>query len=247
MAKSPRSGKGGGGRAPKVRVRTAKGRRIGSTRWLERQLNDPYVRAARDEGYRSRAAYKLLELDERHRLLKRGLNVLDLGAAPGGWSQVVAAKIGAGEAGGGRLLSVDIQEMEAVPGGEVLIGDIFDDVIVARIRGTFPGGVDLVLSDMAPSATGHKTTDHLRIIGLVEGAALLAEEILVPGGGFVAKVWQGGADTELLAHLKRCFRQVRHVKPPASRKESAEIYLLASGFRGTAGAEAESPLSRGEA
>lgn len=234
MAKPSRSGKAGGGRAAKVRVRTAKGRRLGSTRWLERQLNDPYVRAAQAEGFRSRAAYKLLELDERHRLLRRGLNVLDLGAAPGGWSQVASARIGAGEAGGGRLLSLDIQEMPAVPGAEVLIGDVFEEAVVAKIRATFPDGVDLVLSDMAPSATGHKATDHLRIIALVEAAALLAEEILAPGGSFIAKVWQGGTETALLAHLKRRFRQVRHVKPPASRKESAEIYLLASGFRGEA-------------
>ncbi len=232
MAKSPRSTSASGRGASKVRVRTARGRKVGSTRWLERQLNDPYVRAARVEGYRSRAAFKLLELDEKHRLLRRGLNVLDLGAAPGGWSQIAAPRIGAGEAGGGRLLSLDILDMPAVPGGDVLIGDIFEDDVIAEVRRRFPAGVDLVLSDMAPSATGHKATDHLRILALVEAAALLAEELLAPGGTFIAKVWQGGTESDLLAHLKRCFRQVRHVKPPASRKESAEIYLLATGFRG---------------
>ncbi len=232
MAKSPRSPSAGGRGAPKVRVRTARGRRVGSTRWLERQLNDPYVRAARTEGYRSRAAFKLLELDEKHRLLRRGMSVLDLGAAPGGWSQVAAGRIGVGETGGGQLLSLDILDMPAVPGGDVLIGDIFDEAVIAEVRRRFPASVDLVLSDMAPSATGHKTTDHLRIIGLVEAAAHLAEELLAPGGTFIAKVWQGGTESDLLAHLKRCFRQVRHVKPPASRKESAEIYLLATGFRG---------------
>ena len=238
MAKSSQLG-GGAGRAPKIKVKTAKGRSAGSTRWLERQLNDPYVRAAQDAGYRSRAAYKLLELNQRYSLLARGRKVLDLGAAPGGWSQVAAAAIGAGEAGGGHLLSLDIQEMTAVPGAEVLLGDIFDPATTRTILEAFPDRVDLVLSDMAPSTTGHRATDHLRIVALVEAAAALAADVLAEGGGFVAKVWQGGTEAELLADLKRSFRQVRHVKPPASRKESAEIYLLATGFRGDAGGRGE--------
>jgi len=211
-------------------VLTAKRRSGSSTRWLARQLNDPYVHAARREGWRSRAAYKLLELDERLGLLKPGQAVVDLGAAPGGWSQVAARAVGER----GCVVAVDLLAMEPLPGVAVLLLDMTDPAADIQVRDALGGPADLVLSDMAPAATGHRATDHLRIVGLVEAAADFAIGVLRPGGGFVAKVWQGGADGQLLARLKRAFAQVRHVKPPASRKESAEVYLVASGFRGEA-------------
>ncbi len=224
-----------GGRSLKTRVETAKGRRLSSTRWLQRQLNDPYVQAAQRDGYRSRAAYKLTELDDRFGLLKPGRRVLDLGAAPGGWSQVAAARVGPGTGKRGRVLAVDIVEMEPIPGVEILRLDFTQEGADTAVRDALGGPVDVVLSDMAAPATGHKATDHLRIVHLCELALALAEEVLAPGGAFVAKVLQGGAEAELLAHMKRLFGTVRHVKPAASRKESAETYVVATGFRGARG------------
>ena len=213
------------GRDLTVRVKTAKGRKSSSTRWLQRQLNDPYVAQARRDGYRSRAAYKLLELNDRFNLLRKGMRVLDLGAAPGGWTQVAVAETG------GEIVALDILEMEDIPGAAVLQGDIHDEDAPARITGALGGRADLVLSDMAPPLSGHAGTDHLRTMALVEAAYDLALGVLAPGGGFVAKVFQGGTEARLLADMKRRFASVRHAKPPASRAESAEIYVVATGFR----------------
>jgi 23S rRNA (uridine2552-2'-O)-methyltransferase len=226
-----------GGRALKTRVKTARKRSLASTLWLERQLNDPYVAQAKREGYRSRAAYKLLEIDEKYRLLKPGLRIVDLGAAPGGWSQVVAAKTGS-HTGKGRVIAIDLLEMDAVEGVEFRRMDFHDAEAPARLREWLGGSVDGVLSDMAANATGHRKTDQLRIVGLVELAADFACEVLAPGGFFLAKVLQGGAEGELLARLKREFAVIRHVKPKASRADSAELYLLATGFRGQGGRSA---------
>jgi 23S rRNA (uridine2552-2'-O)-methyltransferase len=228
------SARDGAGRRLHERVKTAKRRSASSARWLERQLNDPYVRAAQREGLRSRAAFKLIELDDRYRLLKPGLAVLDLGAAPGGWTQVAVARVRAGAPGGGRVVAMDLEEMGAVAGAEVLRGDIRDPATPAALRHALGRPADLVLSDMAPAASGHRDTDHLRILALVEAAAELALALLAPGGGFVAKVWQGGTEAELLALLKRRFKGVRHAKPAASRAESAEVYLVCTGFRAEA-------------
>jgi 23S rRNA (uridine2552-2'-O)-methyltransferase len=227
---------GGSGRTGriKVRVRTAKRRSTSSTRWLERQLNDPYVEKARAEGYRSRAAYKLIELDDRFHLLKPGARVVDLGAAPGGWSQVAAARVGS--AGGkGRVVAIDILEMDAIPGVEVLHLDFLDDAAPERLTAALGGPADVVLSDMAPATTGHRQTDHMRIMALCEAALDFARQVLAPGGSFLAKVLRGGTEGALLADMKRDFAAVRHVKPPASRADSAELYVLATGFRGGAG------------
>lgn len=227
-----RGGRGRGGqRELGVRVKTARRRSNSSARWLERQLNDPYVQAAKREGYRSRAAYKLLEIDDKYHLLKQGARVVDLGAAPGGWTQVAVERTGAGE-GQGRVVGLDLLAMDTIPGAVLLEMDFMDDDAPARLREALGGPADIVLSDMAPSATGHKPTDHLRIVGLCEAAYWFALEVLAEGGSFCAKVWQGGAESELLAGMKRHFRTVRHVKPAASRKESAEMYVLATGFRG---------------
>ena len=215
-----------------MRVRTAKGRPAASTRWLARQLNDPYVRAARAAGYRSRAAYKLAEIDDRHGLLRPGRRVLDLGAAPGGWTQVAVERVRPAETGG-RVVAVDRVPIEAIAGALILALDVGADDAGARLATALGGPADLVLSDMAPAATGHAGTDHLRLAALVERAAALAEAVLGPGGDFVAKVSRGGTEGALLAALKRRFRSVRHVKPPASRADSAEMYLVARGFRGT--------------
>lgn len=211
-------------------MKSAKGRKTSSTLWLKRQLNDPYVAAAQKEGYRSRSAYKLIELDDRFGLFKRGARVVDLGAAPGGWSQVAAARVGAAE-GKGKLVALDVEAMEPIAGITTLVGDVCESQAGKRIRDELEGAADIVLSDMAPAATGHRPTDHIRIVALAEEALALAEEVLVPGGAFVVKVLQGGAEPSLLAKLKRRFAKVRHVKPKASRKESAELYLVAQGFR----------------
>jgi 23S rRNA (uridine2552-2'-O)-methyltransferase len=229
-----RSGEGGS-RKLAVRVRTAKGRKIASTRWLQRQLNDPYVEEAKRRGYRSRAAFKLAEIDDKHRLLRPGMVVVDLGAAPGGWSQVAAQRIKL-IAGKGRVIAVDLSEMEPIAGVTQLALDMTDPEAPDRIREALEGRkADLVLSDMHASATGHKSTDHLRIMALVEAALDLAENSLAPGGAFLCKVLQGGASKELVARLNRSFVKVRHVKPKASRAESAEMYVLATGFHGRAG------------
>jgi 23S rRNA (uridine2552-2'-O)-methyltransferase len=220
----------GGGRDLKVRLRTGKGRSLAQRLWLERQLNDPYVARAKREGLRSRAAYKLIEMDDKHRFLKAGGRVVDLGAAPGGWSQIAAKRVGAGE-GRGRVVAIDILEMQPVAGVEVLHLDFLDANAPDRLREKLGGPADVVLSDMAANATGHRKTDHLKIMALAEAAALFAREVLAPGGTFLCKVLQGGTEGALLADLKRDFATVRHVKPAASRADSAELYVLASGFR----------------
>lgn len=215
----------------KVRVKTSKGRKIGSTLWLQRQLNDPYVARARAEGYRSRAAYKLLELDERYKLLRKGMHVVDLGAAPGGWSQVAAKAIGSTDEHP-LVVGIDYLEMDPIPGVVLLKQDFTDDGAPAALIAAMGGRkADLVLSDMAAPTTGHRPTDHLRIVHLVEIAADFAVEVLAPGGVFVAKVFQGGTEHELLALLKRHFASTFHAKPPSSRSGSAETYLVAKGFR----------------
>ncbi len=234
MAKASKSGgKGGKGtRELSVRVKTARGRKPSSTKWLQRQLNDPYVAAAQRDGYRSRAAYKLVEIDDKLHFLKPGRCVVDLGAAPGGWSQVASKRIRT-EHGGGHLVAIDINHMDAVAGAHFLQVDFMDEEAPDQIRTLIGGkGVDVVLSDMAAPATGHRQTDHLRIMGLCEAALEFAREILEPGGVFVAKVLAGGTEHTLLADMKRDFKTVKHVKPKASRADSAEMYVVASGYRG---------------
>jgi 23S rRNA (uridine2552-2'-O)-methyltransferase len=221
------------GRSLKTRVKTARKRTLSSTLWLERQLNDPYVAQARREGWRSRAAYKLIEMDERYRLLKPGMKALDLGAAPGGWSQVAAKRVKS-EEGGGRVVGIDLLDVDHIPGVEFTIMDFLEPDAPERLKAMLGGPADAVMSDMAANATGHRQTDHLRIVALAEMAAEFACEVLAPGGFFVAKVLQGGTEGHLLAKLKRDFAVVRHVKPAASRKDSAELYVLATGFRGGA-------------
>jgi 23S rRNA (uridine2552-2'-O)-methyltransferase len=218
---------GPAGRNLTVTVRTARRRDAASTRWLERQLNDPYVQAAKAQGFRSRAAFKLAELDDRFGLIRRGARVLDLGAAPGGWTQVAVARAGPS----GRVVGVDILPAEPVAGATMLQGDLTDPAVAARAVAALGGPADLVLSDMAPNTVGHAATDHLRIMALAEVGADVALAVLAPGGGFVCKVFQGGSEKALLATLKRHFREVRHAKPPASRKDSAETYVVARGFR----------------
>jgi len=226
---SDRRGAGAGLRGElKQRVKTGRGRTASQKRWLERQLNDPYVARAKREGYRSRAAFKLIEIDERFKLLKPGQRIVDLGAAPGGWSQVAAKIVG----GTGRIVGIDLLEIEPMVGVEFITLDFLDPTAPEILTGLLGGPADLVLSDMAANTTGHKQTDHLRIIGLAETAAEFAREILAPGGTYLAKVFQGGTEGTLLADLKRDFATVRHVKPNASRADSSELYVLASGYRG---------------
>jgi 23S rRNA (uridine2552-2'-O)-methyltransferase len=222
-------GKGSGSRALKVRVKSGKGRKLSSKLWLERQLNDPYVARAKREGFRSRAAYKLIEIDDKARILKKGARVVDLGAAPGGWSQVAAKRVGAPEPG--KVVAIDVLPMEPVAGVDFMQLDFLDHDAPQRLKAMLGGPADVVLSDMAANATGHARTDHLKIMALVEIAAEFAREVLAPGGTFLAKVLQGGTEAALLAALKRDFTNVKHVKPPASRSDSAELYLLATGFR----------------
>ena len=214
----------------KVRVRSGRGRTLSSKLWLDRQLNDPYVARARREGFRSRAAYKLIELDDKQSLLRLGASVVDLGAAPGGWSQVAAKRVGAAE-GRGRVVAIDLLEMQPIAGVEFLRLDFLDAAAPDAIKQRLGGAADLVLSDMAANATGHRATDHLKIMALAEAAAELAREVLKPGGAFLCKVLQGGTEATLLARLKQDFASVKHVKPAASRADSAELYLLARGFR----------------
>jgi 23S rRNA (uridine2552-2'-O)-methyltransferase len=222
-----KSGRGSGDRRLAVRLRSARRRKPASAEWLKRQLNDPYVAAARRQGYRSRAAFKLIELDERFHLLTRGGRVVDLGCAPGGWTQVAAERVGRH----GRVVGVDLAETAPVAGATLLRADLNDPASVGAIMQALGGGADIVLSDMAPATTGHAATDHLRIVALAEAAFAVAEEILEPGGIFLAKVFQGGADADLLGRLKQSFAELRHAKPPASRAESAETYVVAKGFR----------------
>jgi len=223
-------GSGRGERDLKVRLRTGKGRSLAQRLWLERQLNDPYVARAKREGFRSRAAYKLIEIDDKHHFLKAGGRVVDLGAAPGGWSQIAAKRIGA-DTGRGRVVAIDLLEMQSLAGVEVLHLDFLDADAPGRLKEKLGGPADVVLSDMAANATGHRKTDHLKIMALAEAAALFAREVLRPGGVFLCKVLQGGTEGALLADLKRDFATVRHVKPAASRADSAELYVLAMGFR----------------
>lgn len=229
-------GSGRGRRDLRVRVKTAKGRKLSSTRWLERQLNDPYVARAKAEGYRSRAAYKLAEIDDRFGFLKAGGRVVDLGSAPGGWLQVAVERTNAlGSRRGrpkGQVLGIDLVPVEAVAGAEVHELDFLSEGADAKVRAWLGGRADAVVSDMAAPASGHPQTDHLRIMALCEAAADLAMDVLEPGGVFVAKVLAGGAEASLVAVLNRAFAKVQHVKPPSSRKDSSEKYLVATGFRG---------------
>ncbi len=235
MARGGKSGpkEGAGRRGLTVRVKTAKGRKLASTRWLQRQLNDPYVEEAKRQGYRSRAAFKLLEIDDKYRLLKPGGIVVDLGAAPGGWTQVAVGRVKA-DAGKGRVVAADLNEIEPVSGAEFLQLDVTDADAGTLMRDALSGErVDLVMSDMAASSIGHRQTDHLRVIALAEAALDFAEEVLKPGGAYLAKVLQGGASGDLLARLRQNFAKVAHVKPKASRQDSSEVYVLATGYRGS--------------
>lgn len=225
--KTPGAGRPGG-RQQAVKVRSARGRTTSSTRWLARQLNDPYVAEARKRGYRSRAAFKLIQLDERFGLLAPGRRVVDLGAAPGGWTQVAVERTGRN----GRVVAIDILAMEPIAGAEILCLDFLDEAAPQRLTRALDGAADVVLSDMAAPATGHPATDHLRIMALAEAAWDFAGGVLAPGGAFICKLFQGGAAGELLVPLQRAFAKVRHAKPAASRAESAETYLVATGYRG---------------
>ena len=220
--------RGSGSRPLAVRVRSSRRRKPSSTEWLNRQLNDPYVAEAHRLGYRSRAAFKLIQLDKRFRLLRPGMRIVDLGCAPGGWAQIAARRVGAQ----GRVVGIDLLPTDPIESATLLTGDFRDTDMAGQIREVLGGPADLVLSDMAAPATGHAATDHLRVVALAEGAFAFAESVLKPGGAFVAKVFQGGAEGELLAALKRAFAEVRHAKPAASRAESAETYVVAKGFRG---------------
>jgi 23S rRNA (uridine2552-2'-O)-methyltransferase len=236
MGKGPKNSSGRGQRDLKVRVKTARGRKLSSTLWLQRQLNDPYVKRARDDGYRGRAAYKILELDDRFRFLVPGARVVDLGCAPGGWCQVAVKRVNAlGEKSGkavGRVLGVDLQPVDPIPGAEIHQLDFMADEADAQVKEWLGGRADVVMSDMAAASSGHKQTDHLRIIALCEAAAQLAFDVLEPGGTFVAKVLAGGAETSLQTLLKQRFDKVANVKPPASRSDSSEKFVVATGFRG---------------
>jgi 23S rRNA (uridine2552-2'-O)-methyltransferase len=215
----------------KKKLKPSRNRTVSSRQWLTRQLNDPYVQRAKSEGYRSRAAYKLIEIDDKARFLKRGGRVVDLGAAPGGWSQVAAARVGSKD-GKGKVVAIDLLDIKPIPGVEFMQLDFNDDDAPEKLKEMLGGPADVVLSDMAGNTTGHRQTDHLKIVALVEMAAEFAREVLAPGGTFLAKVIQGGTEHTLLAELKKDFATVKHIKPPASRADSAELYVLAQGFRG---------------
>ena len=231
-----RKSSGRGQRDLKVRVKSAKGRKLSSTLWLERQLNDPYVARAKREGYRGRAAFKILELDDKYRFLVPGARVVDLGCAPGGWLQVAIPRINSlGEKSGkkqGRIIGVDLQEIDPIPGAEIHVLDFLEDGADDKVKEWLGGEADVVMSDMAASSSGHQGTDHLRIVALVEAAAHLAFDVLAPGGTFVAKVLAGGAEQSLQTILKQSFDKVANVKPPASRSDSSEKFVVAQGFRG---------------
>jgi 23S rRNA (uridine2552-2'-O)-methyltransferase len=218
-----------GARGLSVGLRTARGRSAASQRWLSRQLNDPYVQAAKREGWRSRAAFKLIELDDRFHLIRHGARVLDLGAAPGGWTQVALRR------GAGTVVGIDLLAIEPIAGATLIQGDIAAPDMPERLRAALGNPADLVLSDMAPNTTGHAATDHVRIMTLAELALDVAASLTAPGGGFVCKVFQGGSERQMLERLKRDYAQVRHAKPPASRKESSELYVVATGFRAGTG------------
>ncbi|APX14770.1 MULTISPECIES: RlmE family RNA methyltransferase [Phaeobacter] len=250
MAKTPtgktptgKNTSGRGQRDLKVKVKTARGRKLSSTRWLQRQLNDPYVKRAQAEGYRGRAAYKIMEVDDKFRFLINGARVVDLGCAPGGWAQVAVKRINAlGEKPGkavGRIIGVDLQEVEPLAGAEFHQLDFMDDGADDKVKEWLGGKADVVMSDMAAASSGHKQTDHLRIISLCETAAYFAFDVLEDGGTFVAKVLAGGAEGELQKLLKQKFTKVYHVKPPSSRSDSSEKFVVATGFRGDASGAAE--------
>ena len=236
MAKIPGNNSGRGQRDLRVKVKTARGRKLSSTLWLERQLNDPYVKRAQADGYRGRAAYKILELDDKFRFLVPGARVVDLGCAPGGWCQVAVKRINAlgtrQDKKIGTILGVDLQEVESIPGAEIHVLDFMEDDADAKVKAWLDGPADVVMSDMAAASSGHKQTDHLRIIALCEAAAYFAFDVLTPGGTFVAKVLAGGAEGELQALLKQKFTKVMNMKPPASRSNSSEKFVVATGFRG---------------
>jgi len=236
MARNPGNNSGRGQRDLRVKVKTARGRKLSSTLWLERQLNDPYVKRAQADGYRGRAAYKILELDDKFRFLVPGARVVDLGCAPGGWCQVAVKRINALGARQGKkigtILGVDLQEVESIPGAEIHVLDFMEDDADAKVKAWLDGPADVVMSDMAAASSGHKQTDHLRIIALCEAAAYFAFDVLTPGGTFVAKVLAGGAEGELQALLKQKFTKVMNMKPPASRSNSSEKFVVATGFRG---------------
>jgi len=238
MTKKPATPGPGGTRVLRTRVKKKSGLKESSRRWLERHLNDPYVQRSRSEGYRSRSAYKLIEIDDKHHLLKPGMRVIDLGAAPGGWCQVAAARVKSSEADP-RVVGIDYLEMDPVPGAAILQMDFLDDDAPGKLVAALGGAPDVVLSDMAAPTTGHRRTDHLRTMHLCEVAADFAVSVLKPGGHFLAKTFQGGTEGGLLDMLKRNFRSVHHVKPPASRDESVELYLLAKGFKGRAAPEGD--------
>ncbi len=227
---------GRGQRDLRTRVKTARGRKMSSTRWLDRQLNDPYVKRARAEGYRGRAAYKILELDDKYGFLTPGARVVDLGCAPGGWCQVAVPRINAlgdrPDKPRGRIIGIDLQQVEPIPGAELHVLDFLEEGADARVKSWLGGKADVVMSDMAAAASGHKQTDHLRIIALCQAAAEFAFEVLEQGGTFVAKVLAGGAEGELQRILKQKFEKVANVKPPASRADSSEKFVVATGFRG---------------
>src|ERR1700685_3028351 len=227
-----------------VTVKTGGKRKLSSKLWLERQLNDPYVAQAKRDGYRSRAAYKLLEIDDKHHFLKVGLTVVDLGAAPGGWSQIAAKRVGAAD-GKGRVVAIDLLAMPEIAGVAFAQLDFLKEDAPAKLLAMLGGRADVVLSDMAANTTGHRKTDQLRILGLVEGAAAFAADVLNPGGTFVAKVFQSGADAALMTELKRDYATVKHVKPASSRQDSSERYVLAMGFRGVQERPAQEPSLRG--
>lgn len=233
MTRKPGKTGAGGTRVLRTRIKKNSGLKESSRRWLERHMNDPYVQRSKADGYRSRAAYKLTEIDDRHHLLKPGMRVIDLGAAPGGWCQVAAARIGS-TAERPLIAAIDYLEMDAVPGVTLLQLDFLDDSAPARLMEALGGEPDIVLSDMAAPTTGHRRTDHLRTMHLCEVAADFAMSVLKPGGHFLAKTFQGGTEADLLTRLKQNFRSVHHVKPPASREESAELFLLAKDFKGRA-------------
>jgi 23S rRNA (uridine2552-2'-O)-methyltransferase len=232
MVRPPSGGDPAGRGGTAKRLKTAFGRTTSQQKWLERQLTDPFVLAAKKQGFRSRAAFKLIEIDDRFRLLRPGGRVVDLGAAPGGWTQVAVQRTQAGKPGGGRVVAIDLLETAAVAGATVLTVDFLDEAAPDLIREALDGTADVVLSDMAPLSSGHPDVDHLRIVALVEAAVEFAVEVLAPQGALVAKVWQGGTEARLLATMKKAFASVRHAKPPSSRAESAEVYVVATGFRG---------------
>ena len=236
---SGRGSSGPGGRKEAVRVKSARGRKLSSTRWLQRQLNDPFVAAARDQGYRGRAAFKLSGLDDRFKLLKPGMRIVDLGAAPGGWCQIAVQRCKAASNPKTRIVGIDLQEIEPIPYCILIQGDVTDPQAMDQVRQALGGQADMVMSDMAAASTGHHQTDHLRIIDLIETALDFADQVLVDGGSFVAKILQGGAQAQVQQRLKRSFKSVKLTKPDASRSDSTEVFLVAKGYRGRAKDSAE--------